>query len=333
MPQGEEETRYVEWPWVGPSFQELVGMADAPINLGVEHVTYRTVLARLQEKLLLDSSLVREPVTKKLGLDKFQIIPVDAGDIKDKIVEEIRLSSKNNESPKIPDFVIVTEDGKIIPVDSKRDLGSNIDIAQVSKDLITLLLTSKALNEYLERSIQQKNIEVKNLIPTDGFFLVSDTQKNREFWSPTSVQKWSKWQVSATENGKTLGPMPTSEQVVLIKLSKDKLIPELPGYPLAIELLRLDYPDYNKWPTDFVDEKDGARKDFWYYSRLGAACLSLMQQVAVSSVDISDYSKYLEGCTSSNEVYKRLKQIEYQRKAAIFKLTTESGLNFSPNPK
>ena len=268
-----------QWPWQGPSFEEVLAYKELPIMAGGEVTTYAKAKSALQESVIYDSAAVSAALREKIG--RHQLIALDTPDLKRKIETELRQTGK---VPKIPDFVAVTQDGCILAIDSKRDLFS-ARAKQIETQTIQSLLPGTTFKDLITSSLYPDQ-SIESLQIRKGFFVAVDNEANKNFWSEAPEKKWQGWETDAQAKGKTLGPKPTQEEVVMLEIKWEDTLPHLPGWEMALDLMKLDHEVTN--PFEVVDQKDGQRRDINYYSRLGAVCLSWSQNITSPVFQLRD---------------------------------------------
>lgn len=275
-----------QWPWSRPSFEEVRAWGELPVMAGGETVTYTKAKAALQESVIYDSVLVSAALEGKIG--EHHLLATDRPETKRKVEQELRSAGR---TPKIPDFIAVTRDGHILAVDSKRDLftarAEQIEIQAVRK-----LLESQAFRNLVSQQLYPQQ-SLESLQISKGYFATVKNQSNMGFWSDESEARWRDWEAKAQVKGKTLGPKPSPNEVLMIEVSWSNTLPLLPGWRVALDLLAMDHEGATN-PFAVVDTKDGQRRDINYYSRLGAACLGLAQDITAPVFQLQDDEKVRE---------------------------------------
>ncbi|MBN1462418.1 MAG: hypothetical protein JW922_01920 [Paludibacteraceae bacterium] len=306
----EKNTIKAEWPWSGPSFAELRNLGELPISDGMGALTtYIKEKAELQEAQLLDSEKISEELQKIIG--EHTLIMIDTPELKPLYNKELVSAGV---IPKVPDFIAVNKHGYLFPIDSKRDLYT-ADVQQIDATTVKKLLESITFRSVISPFLGQK-IGVDDVVCENGFFVTAKNQTNLDFWSKAAVEKRREWEVltaeAEAETDTTLSTKILRDQVIFLELSWREVLPKLPGWGVAEQLIHLDYPDATD-PLSVVDIEGTARRDSSYYGRLGAACLSLAQRAASpifkieDTVAVNEYiSHFLEKALDSGEVYANL---------------------------
>ncbi|EFK96184.1 hypothetical protein LDC_1783 [sediment metagenome] len=318
------------WPWPGPSFDGLRDLSEMPVQYGNEVSTYTKAKSLLQENMTRDSEMISKSLLERVGPHK--LISVDTPEIKSGISSDF---GSNRQLPKIPDFVVLTEDGSLLPVDVKRDLETS-RIEQIRTDTIDTLMQSTTFRSLIESRLYESQT-MGGLLPREGYFVTMKNQSNLNFWSEEMREKWKNWQQEAQKQGKVHGEMPSPQQVIMLEADWEGMLPLLPGWEIALDLLRLDHPDLDiQDPFAVIDEVGGSRRDINYYSRLGAACLSYSQNITsplyklVDSTDAQEYyTRVLSTSRNSGEIFNNLQEV-HQMKSEIEHII--SGLQYNQAP-